>query len=56
MEVVHSKEATALYRTSSFLLLALISTCAYVATGALGDLKDLTVEVRRLNDRPAKFA
>lgn len=55
MEVINSKEATALYRTASALLLALISVCAFVAVGALGDLKELTVEVRRLNDRLASI-
>lgn len=52
-QMIESWEATALYRTSSFLLLTLISVCAFVVVTALGDLKELTGEVRRLNDKLA---
>lgn len=51
VETVNTPAFQALFRVASMIMLAYISIVAYIAVGALGDIKDLTNSINRLNIR-----
>jgi hypothetical protein len=47
-QALDSREASVLYRASSFMLLLLISVLVWIGTNTIGDIKELTSAVRDL--------
>lgn len=55
LDLLDSRAATVLYRSSSFLLLLLVSVCAWIATSAISDIKEVSKELQKLNSEVVKL-
>lgn len=55
VEILNSPQFQALFRVTATVLLLFISTVAFVAATALGDIKDLTGAINHLNGELAKI-
>lgn len=55
MDIIDSRGARALWRTSAFLLLLLISVLSFLGTSILGDIRDLRSLVAQTNVELAKI-